>query len=286
MSSRKGLTAFAAARLLRKVTVHLLLALLSVTALFPVYFMTVNSVKSGKDFLYNKFGPPTELRLANFVNAFRGGGNLLRWFVNSVSVTSLSLIVSTVCTLMAAYAFVYHRFRSRNLQFNLVVSLMVFPPVIIIIPLFMFLQSLGLVNTHLGVILIYSGLILPFGIYLIANFFSTVPGEIVESARIDGAATLTILLRLLVPLASPAIVTLVVVNALFIWNELLVALVFLQSEKTMTLMAGLMSFKSRFRTDMTLIMAGLTIVCAPIIVLYLCSSRYFIKGLTAGSLKG
>jgi ABC-type glycerol-3-phosphate transport system permease component len=282
----RGFTAAAAARVVQKAAVHLLLALLSITALFPVYFMTVNSLKSGRDFLYNKFGPPAQLRLANFIDAFRGGGNLLRWFFNSVSVTSFTLALSTVCTLMAAYAFVYCRFKGRNLQFNLVVSLMVFPPVIIIIPLFMFLQSIGLVNSHLGVILIYSGLVLPFGIYLIAKFFATVPTEIVESARIDGAATRTILLRLLVPLASPAIVTLVVVNALFIWNELLVALVFLQREKTMTLMAGLMSFKSRFRTDMTLIMAGLTIICAPIILLYLSSSRYFIKGLTAGSLKG
>ena len=127
---------------------------------------------------------------------------------------------------------------------------------------------------------------LPFGIYLIASFFSTVPKEIIESAFIDGCDISKILLKILIPLSRPAIVTVVVVNALFAWNELLIAMVFLNSTESKTLMAGLMSFKARFNIDLPVTMAGLTVISIPIILLYLFGSKYFIEGLTAGSLKG
>lgn len=269
-----------------KILNHIILSVLSISTIFPLYFLISTSFKTREDFFYNKFGIPNVFDYANYVEAFRGGDNFLRWFLNSTIVTLSSVMVSLICTVLAAYAFVYFKFKGKNLLFNLTVSLMVFPPVVVIIPLFVFMQKINLINNYLSVIIIYIGLMLPFGIYLVASFFSTVPKEIIESAFIDGCDIFKVLLRILIPISRPAIVTVIVVNALFAWNELLIAMVFLNNNESKTLMAGLMSFKARFNTDLPVTMAGLTVISIPIILLYLFGSKYFIKGLTAGSLKG
>jgi len=269
-----------------KVLNHFILIIMSISAIFPLYFLISTSFKTREDFFNNKFGIPSVFDYANYIEAFKGGDNFLRWFLNSTIVTVASVLISLFCTILAAYAFVYFKFKGRNFLFNLTVSLMVFPPVVVIIPLFIFMQKINLINNYLSVIIIYVGLMLPFGIYLIASFFSTVPKEIIESAFIDGCDISKILLKILIPLSRPAIVTVVVVNALFAWNELLIAMVFLNSTESKTLMAGLMSFKARFNIDLPVTMAGLTVISIPIILLYLFGSKYFIEGLTAGSLKG
>lgn len=269
-----------------KILNHFILIILSISAIFPLYFLISTSFKTREDFFNNKFGIPNIFDFANYIEAFRGGDNFFRWFLNSMIVTVTSGLISLFCIILAAYAFVYFKFKGRNLLFNLTVSLMVFPPVVVIIPLFVFMQRINLINNYLSVIIIYVGLMLPFGIYLIASFFSTIPKEIIESAFIDGCDISRILLKILMPISTPAIVTVVVVNALFTWNELLIAIVFLNSTESKTLMAGLMSFKARFNIDLPVTMAGLTVISIPIILLYLFGSKYFIKGLTAGSLKG
>ncbi len=286
MKTRSKEDKYKISRVLRKTFIHSLLIILTVSAIFPMYFLITTSLKSREDFLFNKFGLPASIRLQNFTEAFRSGGNFAQWFSNSLIVTVTSCVLAVVCTVLAAYAFVYFRFKGRNLIFNLTVALMIFPPVALIIPLFVFMQRVGLINNFASVIIIYVGLLLPFGIYLIASFFSTVPREIIEAAFIDGCDIFKVLFKILVPLSRPAIVTVIVVNALYVWNELLIAMVFLQSNEKRTLMAGLMSFKTRYDTDLPIIMAGLTIITIPIILLYLFGSKYFIKGLTAGSLKG
>lgn len=265
---------------------HFIFVILSISALFPIYFLVVTSFKSREDFLFNKFGLPKVFNFQNYIEAFRGGDNFFRWFLNSTIVTASAGFIALICIILAAYAFVYFKFKGRNFLFNLTVALMVFPPVVVVIPLFVFMQKLHLINNFTSVIIIYVGLMLPFGIYLISSFFSTIPKEIIEAAFIDGCNIFKIIFRILVPISIPAIVTVVIVNALFVWNELLIAMVFLQSDKSRTLMAGLMSFKSKYNTDIPITMAGLTIISIPIILLYLFGSKYFIKGLTSGSLKG
>jgi raffinose/stachyose/melibiose transport system permease protein len=119
------------------------------------------------------------------------------------------------------------RFRGRDVFFSLNVALMVVPPVVMLIPLFVLFVDLGLVSTYQGTILIYAGLTIPFSIFLLTNFFRAIPRELIESALTDGATNLRVLVQIILPLSAPALVTLVVVNALWVWNELLIALVFL-----------------------------------------------------------
>jgi ABC-type glycerol-3-phosphate transport system permease component len=136
------------------------------------------------------------------------------------------------------------------------------------------------------VILIYAGLTTPFSVYMLTNFFRSIPRELIESALTDGASHLRVLLQIVVPLSLPALVTLVVVNSLYVWNELLIALVFLPEDELKTLMVGLTVFRSRYNLDVPVTMAGMLLAALPMIILYVFGQRFFIRGLTAGAVKG
>jgi ABC-type glycerol-3-phosphate transport system permease component len=142
-----------------------------------------------------------------------------------------------------------------------------------------------LVNSYQGTILIYTGLLLPFSIYLMTNFFRSIPREIIEAARIDGCSNLGVFWRIMLPLSAPAVITLIVVNALWVWNELLIALVFMQKDELKTLMVGISALRSRNYVDIPATMAGLLIATIPIVVVYIFGQRFFIRGLTSGAVK-
>jgi ABC-type glycerol-3-phosphate transport system permease component len=144
----------------------------------------------------------------------------------------------------------------------------------------------GLHSTFPGIILLYVGLTLPFSVYLLTNFFKTIPNDLIEAGFMDGYSRLGILVNLIVPLSGAAILTLVITNALWIWNELLIALTFLAKDEMRTVMVGITTFKTRYMTDVPVTMAGLLMTTLPMLVLYAVFQRAFIKGLTEGSLKG
>jgi ABC-type glycerol-3-phosphate transport system permease component len=135
------------------------------------------------------------------------------------------------------------------------------------------------------VIVIYIGLMLPFSIYMLWSFFRTIPPALLEAATVDGANSLQIFLRVVLPLSGAPLVTLAVVNVLWAWNELLFALIFLQSDSSHTVMAGLTAFQNRYTLDIPVVMAGLSLATLPIVAVYLLGQRYFTRGLVAGAIK-
>ena len=141
------------------------------------------------------------------------------------------------------------------------------------------------VSTYRLVILIYVGLMLPFSIYLLTNFFRTIPSSLIEAAVVDGASSWSVFRRVVLPLSAAPLMTLAVVNVLWVWNELLIALVFLQDNSKKTLMVGITGFQSRYSLDVPVIMAGLAIATLPILLLYLFGQRFFVRGLAAGAIK-
>lgn len=253
-------------------------------SLFPVYFMTVSAFKTKVQFLDDKWGLPKSLLLDNFVTAFAGEKFLIR-FANSTILTVGSVAVSLVIACLAAYAFARMDFPGKNALFNLILSLMVVPPVVMVVPLFVSMVRWGQINTYQGAILIYVGLLLPFSVYMMTNFFQTIPKEIIDAARIDGCSNFGVFARILMPLSAPAVITLIVVNALWVWNELLIALVFLQKDELKTLMVGIAAMRSRNYVDIPATMAGLLVATLPIVILYMFGQRYFIRGLVAGAVK-
>ena len=206
--------------------------------------------------------------------------------VNSAVLTLGAVVFSTAVAAFAAFAIARMRFRGRDVLLTVNVALLVVPPVVMLIPLFVLFTQLSLVSTYQGAILIYAGLVTPFSVYMLTNFFRSIPNELIESAVTDGASNLRILGRIVLPLSVPALVTLVLVNSLFVWNELLIALVFLPSDELKTLMVGLTVFRSRFNLDVPVTMAGMVLSSLPMVVLYLFGQRFFIRGLTAGAVKG
>jgi ABC-type glycerol-3-phosphate transport system permease component len=271
-------------RLLPMGTRQVIVLMATFMSLFPVYFMTVSAFKTKTEYLENKWGLPQTLFLGNFTTAFAGEKFFTR-FANSTILTVGAVVVSALLACLAGYAFARMEFFAKRTLFNLILSLMVVPPVVMLVPLFVSMVRWGLVNTYHGTILIYVGLLLPFSIYLMTSFFQTIPHEIVEAARMDGCSTFGILRQILMPLAAPAVITLVVVNALWVWNELLIALVFMQRDELKTLMVGIATLRSRNYVDIPATMAGLLIATVPIVVLYLFGQRYFIRGLAGGALK-
>jgi len=262
-----------------------LLVVAAIGAMIPVLFMVMTSVKSDDQYSDDVLGLPWPLAFGNFSEALKGG-EFLTWFKNSVILTGGAVIVSTLVAALAAFAIANMRFHGRELLLSANVALMVVPPVVMLIPLFIQFTDLGLVSTYRGVILIYAGLTAPFSVYLLTSFFRSIPNELFESAVIDGASHIRILFAVVLPLARPALVTLVIVNALWVWNELLIALVFLPSDELRTLMVGVTLFQGRYTLDVPLLMAGMLIASLPMALLYLAGQRYFIRGLTAGAIKG
>jgi ABC-type glycerol-3-phosphate transport system permease component len=254
-------------------------------AAFPIYFMLVNAFKSNAEYVTNAFGPPHDWTTETMRQAL-SSGSLYRWLANSALITAASVGISTTLAAFAAYPIALLRWRAGRYLLAVLISLMAVPPIVLVIPLFQEAVSLQVLNTYGAVIVIYTGLLLPFSTFLLATFFRGLPFTLFEAARIDGAGTLRILLAIVIPLSRAALMTVVIVQALWVWNEVLIALVFLQHDNLRTLMVGLTVFQSRYHLDVPLVMAGMLWATIPMVALFLAGQRFFVRGLTAGGVKG
>lgn len=269
-------------RLPGSVVKQLALVFLSLLTLFPLYFMATNSFKIQNEFFKNLLGLPQNPILENFTKILQHP-NLGRWFANSILLTGGSVLICTVIAILAAYAFAKMSFPGRDTLFNLITPLMVIPPIVMVIPMFVLFRQFDLVNNLGGPLIIYAGLMLPFTIYLLRNFFVTIPSEIQDAALIDGCNEFQVLTKIYLPLSRPALVTSIIVNAVWVWNELLIALVFLQTEELRTLIVGITTtLQKRFTLDVPSLMAGLTVATIPMIILYIIGQNALVRGLTAG----
>jgi ABC-type glycerol-3-phosphate transport system permease component len=194
-------------------------------------------------------------------------------------------VLSLAVSCLAAYAIARMEFRGRDALFTLSTALMAVPPVVLIVPLFVLYSQIGLISTYSGTILIYAGLVTPFSVYLLVTFFRTLPQDLFDAAILDGASHLQILFRVVLPLSLAPLLTLVIVNALFVWNDLLMAVIFLQDDAKKTVMAGIAVFQGRYNNQIPLTMAGMAVAAAPMLILYLVFQRHFVRGLMAGAVK-
>ena len=212
----------------------------AILAIYPVWFMISTAFKSNDQYLENTYGFPWPLDFANFSDALRGG-EFFRWLANSAIFSFGSVILATLFGALAAFAIARMRFRGRDAFLSINVALLIVPPVVMLASPVHALHAVLVVSTM--AIILDAGLTLPFSVYLLSNFFRAIPRELFESAAMDGASHFKIFSRILMPLSAPALVTLVVVNALWVWNELLIALVFLPDEDKRTLMVGVTVFQ-------------------------------------------
>jgi ABC-type glycerol-3-phosphate transport system permease component len=266
------------------VLIILILTVVAVVGLGPIYYLIITSLKSRSEYLFNIFGLPQKITLENFRRVVFEY-NFPRMFMNSLLLTLCSVLIGTYLAALSAYAFGKMQFLGKNAFFNLIIPLMSIPPIVMVIPLFVLMTKMKMVNNFPAPILIYVGLIIPFSIYLITSFMNSIPDTIIEAARIDGCSNMGIFHRIVLPLSVPALTTVIIVNGMWIWNELLIAFIFLQSEEKRTLMVGLTSLQGLFNVDIPLMMAGATIVTIPLLIIYIVSQRWFIRGLVQGAIK-
>ena len=261
------------------------LAVVLVVAVFPVVLMWFTALKTPTELATNPFGLPREWRFDNFVETWRQGefGTYLR---SSVVVVVPVVLGSLLTSVLAGYAFGRFRFRGRGLLFAVFLVGIMIPTEGIIIPLYYFMDGLGLLNTYWALILPQIGLSTSFGAFWMRAFFAEVPGELVDAAAVDGAGPLTTLWRVLLPIARPALATLAVLLFMWTWNEFLLALVLVQDESVRTLPVALSFFQNQYTAQVPLLAAASTIVSTPILVLYVLLHRHFIEGMIAGSVKG
>ena len=262
------------------------LTCLLVVVLAPCLLILLTALKSTTQVVANplSFPSPLHWQWSNFKTAWVQGG-FGHYFLNSVIVSAATVTGDVVLSLLAAYAFALSRFRGKKALFVIFLVGLTVPLDILIIPLFYNMLSLGLLDSLWALILPQIAIGLPFGILLLRSFIESLPQEVIDAGRLDGASRLRILLDIVVPLARPGIISLIVFKFMFSWNQFLLPTVLIQSDSNRTLPVGLNYFQGRYVEDIPLLMAGAAISALPIILIYAVFQRQFIKGIMAGALK-
>jgi ABC-type glycerol-3-phosphate transport system permease component len=260
------------------------LGLLCAAGVLPLLFMAATAFRTQADWDRSRIGLPTTFSFGAFARAWTDA-NIGTYFRNSVIVTGSTVALTVLCATLAGYGFAKLRWRLRGVVYLFVLAWIAIPPLLLMVPIYVEMVQLGLLDTYGAVIFLYTALNLPFNVYLMTAFFRSVPDELTEAARVDGAGLHRIFLRIMVPLAKPAIATLVIFNVLWAWNEFLFALLMLQSDSVKTLTVGVLQLQGRFGTDYPALMAGLLITSLPVIAAYLIFQRHLVRGIAAGAVK-
>jgi ABC-type glycerol-3-phosphate transport system permease component len=260
------------------------LGLISVSAVAPILFMAVSAFRTPQEWAVSKLGLPSAWNLDAFERAWTGG-NIGTTFVNSVIVTAATVLLSLVLASMAGYAFSKIAWRGREGSYYFLLSWMAVPALLLMVPIYIEMVDLHLVNTYCSVVLLYTALNLPFNTFLMTAFFRAIPDELIEAAWLDGASVHQVFRAILVPLSVPALATLVIFNALYVWNEFVFALLLLQKDSVRTLTVGIIQMQGRFFNDFPALLAGLLIATLPVIGVYLLFQRYLVRAIAAGALK-
>jgi ABC-type glycerol-3-phosphate transport system permease component len=269
----------------RRFITHIILIIASIISIYPIFWIITTSLKTKKQYLVSKIALPWPIHLSSIQQAL-SSANFIRWLFNSFFITFSAIILGLIISILAAYAITKLKFFGKELILNYAIALMAIPVIVMIIPLYILFSRINLVNTYTGMILIYTGITIPFSVYLLVPFFKSIPWEIIESSIIDGCNSFNILTKIIIPVSGPPIATLIIVNSLWIWNELLLALIFLPMDNTHTIMVGLTVHQSRFSINVPVVVSGLFISALPMLILYLALQRFFIRGLVSGSIKG
>lgn len=259
-----------------------LFALLALVFMLPLLWTVIGSLRPGSELRVHPWGLPSALHLQNYVDAWRGQIGL--YLLNSTFVTVVSVAVMIALSAPAAYAFARLRFSGATLALGFILTGLLIPAHAVLIPLYQLNSALG-VGDYLALIGPYVAFGLPLSVLLLRAYFVEIPQELMEAAIMDGAGHLRILWQVFMPIARPAVATVAIFQAAWIWNELPFALVFIQGSGHFTLPVGLLSFQGEHIANWGAILAGVTVAVVPLMALYLIFQKHIIRGLTAGALK-
>ena len=253
---------------------------LAVVVIYPLLWMTLNGFKTNAELFGNPFALPVELRWENYANAWnRGVGNYL---MVSVLVTVTSTIATVFIGACAAYGLTRIKIPFSRTFLIIILAGLMLAPTVALIPLVRMFQALGLYNTFWALLILYTAFRIPFTVFLIRAYMMDLPVQIDEAAAVDGASRARAFWQVILPMCKPIIVSTVILNILFTWNEYLFAMVFTSGGDFQTLPVGLTNLMAKHGTDYPVVFAGMVMAALPMVVLFIAGQRYFIRGLADG----
>ncbi|GLC82374.1 carbohydrate ABC transporter permease [Lacrimispora brassicae] len=269
---------------LLRVLLHMFLVFLVCVILFPVMWLILNSLKTNQEMFLNSLALPKKWMAVNYVTAWNKG--LFSYFKNSILVSAVSLVFILFISSFLAYGLTRFQLPGSTFLFFLVLGGMALSEQVALVPLYKILQSVKLYNTQWAIILPYVAFRIPFTMFLLRSYFIAIPKELEEAAIVDGCNSLQRFFLIIVPVSKPVLASCAIVNLNFVWNEFLFANVFLESKSIMTIPLGLMAFQGDLKSDYVVMLAGILIASLPMVLLFLCMQRQFVRGLTQGAVKG
>lgn len=272
---------------LKLTALNIFFILLCGLVLIPILYAFSLSIGEGSGALSsgNSFFPE-KVTLENYRRILKEEPFLI-WFLNSVKLSVGTMILAMGTSVTAAYAFSRFRFRGRNAVLQVLLLLNAFPQILTMFALFRLFKLMGLLNSHLGLMMIYAGSMCIFGIWNMKGYFDTIPVEIEEASKIDGASNLQMIVRIILPLARPAIIVTAVMVLISVWNEYMFSTTFMLKEQSYALAGGLYQLQANdYSRSWPLFSAAAMLVSLPILVIFFCIQKYMVSGLTAGGVKG
>lgn len=276
-------------KILSRLPLHVFIIAIALLWMVPAFGLLVSSFRPATEVAatgwWTAFKTPFQFTLDNYSAVISQGG-MGRSFLNSLIITIPSTVIPVLVAGFAAFAFAWMKFPGRNILFFFVVALIVVPLQMTLIPVLRLLTDIKLVATFPGIWLAHTAYGLPFAVYLLRNFFASLPKELLESAYLDGASNMRVFFRLVLPLSVPALASLTIFQFLWVWNDLLVALVYLQTPNLAPMTLTINNLVSSFGSAWQLLTAAAFVSMALPLVIFFALQRYFVEGITAGAVKG
>lgn len=256
----------------------------AVISISPLLLMVSNSMRTTQDMANDPLGLPTSFNFASYQKAWVTA-SFETYFINSVLVTVGSVLLSTMVSLLAAYAFSRTKSKIFATLEAVFLSGLMLPVYLAILPLFFLLDGLGMISNLWSLILVYGALGIPFSTFVLTSFFRQLPLELDEAARLDGAGAFATFWRVHLPLVKPAIATVIVFRFVPVWNDFFYPLILIRDQSAYTLPVGITRFFGEYQTDWATLFAGLTLATIPLVLIFLVATKQIVSGLTAGMSK-
>lgn len=264
---------------------YLIMAIVLIVTVYPLLWMIFCSFKTVNEFYTNTWLPPAKWYLGNFITAWNRA-NMGTRYLNSIMVTGLYLLINIPVSMCASYAFSRVRFVGRDSLYKFLLAGIMIPTGVLTLPIYSVMVQFRLLNSRVGLSLVYAGMSTAFSIFIMRTFFISLPKGLEEAARIDGCSMFGAFARVIVPLTKPGIMILLIYNGISNWSEYQLASLTLTSNAKQTVPVGMALFQDNQAIEYTVLFAALTLATVPLVALYLACQKAFIAGMTAGAVKG
>jgi len=267
--------------------IYAFLGFWSLVVIVPMVWVLVTSFKTDQEIFFSPWLPPAKLMFENFVRAWTKA-DISLYFINSMIVILPAIFFTLLFSAMAGYVLARYPFKGNRLIFFGFMGGMLFPVALALVPLFFLLQTFKILDSHFGLILVYIAYSLPFTVFFMTGFMKTLPSELIEAAIIDGAGNFQLFFKIIIPLSRNGLVSMGIFNFLGMWNQYILPLVLLTSQKKYVLSQGLafLQHQQRYQSDWSGLFAAVVIVMLPTLIVYIIFQNQIQKGLTVGALKG